>query len=126
MPPRGGGGMPLHPRRPARGPTTHQPAPSLWSQPENIVTLTKAAGIEVEPYWPALFAKLIEKKSVEDFIVNVGAGEALQGQMCCTPAAAATACAGVAFDPARSSSLLPAGVHADNAVPCICQAARCI
>lgn len=42
------------------------------------MTLTKAAGIEVEPYWPALFAKLVEKKSVEDFIVNVGAGEALR------------------------------------------------
>lgn len=44
-------------------------------QPENIVTLTKAAGIEVEPYWPGLFAKLVEKKGVEEFIVNVGAGE---------------------------------------------------
>lgn len=44
-------------------------------QPENITTLTKAAGIEVEPYWPGLFAKLVEKKSIDDFIVNVGAGE---------------------------------------------------
>lgn len=44
-------------------------------QPENIVTLTKAAGIEVEPYWPGLFAKLVEKKGVDEFIVNVGAGE---------------------------------------------------
>lgn len=51
------------------------PPPPPLTQPENIVTLTKAAGIEVEPYWPALFAKLIEKKSVDDFIVNVGAGE---------------------------------------------------
>ncbi|PSC74194.1 60s acidic ribosomal P1 [Micractinium conductrix] len=41
---------------------------------ENIAALTKAAGIEVEPYWPGLFAKLVEKKSVDDFIVNVGAG----------------------------------------------------
>ena len=62
-------------------PAAHAPTrpPSPWPQPENIVTLTKAAGIEVEPYWPALFAKLIEKKSVEDFIVNVGAGEAPWG-----------------------------------------------
>lgn len=30
--------------------------------------------MEVEPYWPSLFAKLVEKKSIEDFIVNVGAG----------------------------------------------------
>ena len=91
MPPRGGGGMPLHPRRPARGPLTRPPAPSPWPQPENIVTLTKAAGIEVEPYWPALFAKLIEKKSVEDFIVNVGAGEALRGSGGARAAAAAAA-----------------------------------
>ena len=44
-------------------------------QADNINTLTKAAGIEVEPYWPGLFAKLVEKKSIDDFIVNVGAGE---------------------------------------------------
>lgn len=43
-------------------------------QADNINTLVKAAGIEVEPYWPALFAKLAEKKSIEDFILNVGAG----------------------------------------------------
>ena len=87
MPRQCGGGMPLPTRRPARGPPTPAPPPACCPQPENIVTLTKAAGIEVEPYWPALFAKLIEKKSVEDFIVNVGAGEALGLQ----PAAAATA-----------------------------------
>jgi len=34
----------------------------------------KAAGVEVEPYWPSLFAKLAEKKNIEDFILNVGAG----------------------------------------------------
>lgn len=49
-------------------------------QPENIVTLTKAAGIEVEPYWPGLFAKLVEKKGVDEFIVNVGAGERGKGR----------------------------------------------
>ncbi len=34
----------------------------------------KAAGVTVEPYWPSLFAKLAEKKSVEEFILNVGGG----------------------------------------------------
>lgn len=34
----------------------------------------KAAGIEVEPYWPSLFAKLFAKKSMDDLITNVGAG----------------------------------------------------
>jgi len=45
-----------------------------FPQAENISTLVKAAGLEVEPYWPSLFAKLAQKKSVEDFILNVGAG----------------------------------------------------
>ena len=53
--------------------------PLALGQAENITTLTKAAGIEVEPYWPGLFAKLVEKKSIEDFIVNVGAGEKGRG-----------------------------------------------
>eukprot|EP00887_Chlorella_sp_A99_P003285 scaffold9.g3285.t1 len=41
---------------------------------DNINAVVKAAGIEVEPYWPGLFAKLLEKKGIEDFILNVGAG----------------------------------------------------
>eukprot|EP00898_Chlorokybus_atmophyticus_P002124 jgi/Chlat1/2912/Chrsp2S04666 len=41
---------------------------------DKITTLVKAAGVEVEPYWPGLFAKLLEKKSIEDLICNVGAG----------------------------------------------------
>jgi len=42
---------------------------------DNILALTKAATIEVEPYWPGLFAKLFDKKYVEDLISNIGAGE---------------------------------------------------
>lgn len=29
----------------------------------------------VEPYWPALFAKLFAKKSIGDLIASVGSGE---------------------------------------------------
>lgn len=43
-------------------------------QAENIKTVTEAAGVSVEPYWPGLFAKLFEKKSIADLITNVGAG----------------------------------------------------
>lgn len=43
-------------------------------QGEKISTLVKSANVKVEPYWPGLFAKLLEKKSVEDLILNVGAG----------------------------------------------------
>ncbi|PSS32957.1 60S acidic ribosomal protein [Actinidia chinensis var. chinensis] len=41
---------------------------------EKIATLIKAAGVEVESYWPSLFAKLLEKKSVDDLIMNIGSG----------------------------------------------------
>ncbi|KAL1531573.1 Large ribosomal subunit protein P1y [Salvia divinorum] len=41
---------------------------------EKIATLLKAAKLTVESYWPSLFAKLCEKRSVEDLIMNVGAG----------------------------------------------------
>ncbi|CAL5219839.1 g1754 [Coccomyxa viridis] len=41
---------------------------------DNIQTLVKAAGVSVEPYWPNLFAKLFEKRSIADLITNVGAG----------------------------------------------------
>jgi hypothetical protein len=34
----------------------------------------KAANIKVESYWPALFAKLLEKRNVEDLILSVGSG----------------------------------------------------
>ncbi|KAL2249104.1 60S acidic ribosomal protein P1-like [Sesamum indicum] len=41
---------------------------------EKIATLVKAANVTVESYWPSLFAKLCEKKNIEDLILNVGAG----------------------------------------------------
>ncbi|KAM3343023.1 60S acidic ribosomal protein P1-1 [Capsicum chinense] len=41
---------------------------------EKIATVVKAANLQVESYWPSLFAKLCEKKNVEDLIMNVGSG----------------------------------------------------
>ncbi|KAG6543316.1 hypothetical protein Mapa_015230 [Marchantia paleacea] len=41
---------------------------------DKIATLVKAANVTVESYWPSLFAKLLEKRSVEDLITNVGSG----------------------------------------------------
>ncbi|MGF2531708.1 60S acidic ribosomal protein P1, partial [Ralstonia pseudosolanacearum] len=41
---------------------------------DKIATLVKAAGIQIEGYWPGLFAKLVEKRNVEDLITNVGSG----------------------------------------------------
>lgn len=34
----------------------------------------KAANLAVESYWPSLFAKLVEKRNIEDLIMNVGSG----------------------------------------------------
>ncbi|KAG2454275.1 hypothetical protein HYH02_001306 [Chlamydomonas schloesseri] len=55
---------------------------------DNINTICKAAGVEVEAYWPSLFAKLFAKKSMDDLITNVGAGGGA------APAAAAPAAGG--------------------------------
>ncbi|KAL8538230.1 hypothetical protein ACS0TY_000268 [Phlomoides rotata] len=41
---------------------------------EKIATLLKAANLSVESYWPSLFAKLCEKRNVEDLLTNVGSG----------------------------------------------------
>mmetsp|Transcript_6513 Transcript_6513/g.18004 ORF Transcript_6513/g.18004 Transcript_6513/m.18004 type:complete len:107 (-) Transcript_6513:77-397(-) len=43
---------------------------------DKIATIVKAAGVEIEPYWPGLFAKLLERKNIEDLITNVGGGAA--------------------------------------------------
>ena len=47
---------------------------------EKLNKVITASGNSVEGYWPGLFAKLAEKKSIEDFILNVGAGEHEQAQ----------------------------------------------
>ncbi|CAN7066822.1 unnamed protein product [Brassica oleracea var. botrytis] len=41
---------------------------------DKIATLVKAAGVEIESYWPMLFANMAEKRNVTDLIMNVGAG----------------------------------------------------
>jgi large subunit ribosomal protein LP1 len=46
---------------------------------DNIKAILTAANVTVEGYWPMLFAKLLEKKSLDDFISNVGAAPAAGG-----------------------------------------------
>ncbi|KAI4307029.1 hypothetical protein L6164_030264 [Bauhinia variegata] len=43
---------------------------------EKINALVKAANVGVESYWPSLFAKLAEKRNIEDLILNAGSGGA--------------------------------------------------
>ncbi|GJX42854.1 60S acidic ribosomal protein P1-like protein [Tanacetum coccineum] len=44
---------------------------------EKIATLVSAANVSIESYWPGLFAKLCEKKNLDDLIMNIGAGGAV-------------------------------------------------
>lgn len=48
----------------------------ILQQSEKIATVVKAAGVSVESYWPSLFAKLAEKRSIDDLILNAGSGGA--------------------------------------------------
>ena len=41
---------------------------------EKISTILKAANVEVEPFWPGLFAKCLESCSIKELISNVGSG----------------------------------------------------
>ena len=52
---------------------THLPF-TFYLQGEKIQTILKAAGVDVEPYWPGLFAKALESCNVKDLITNVGSG----------------------------------------------------
>merc|ERR1711976_843159 len=41
---------------------------------DQINTIMKAANVEVEPFWPGLFAKCLESVTIKDLISNVGSG----------------------------------------------------
>jgi large subunit ribosomal protein LP1 len=53
---------------------------------DNIKAILAAANVTVDSYWPMLFAKLLERKSLDDFISNVGAAPAA-GAIAAAPAA---------------------------------------
>nr|XP_029713561.1 60S acidic ribosomal protein P1-like [Aedes albopictus] len=52
---------------------------------EKISTILKAANVDIEPYWPGLFAKALEGINVKDLITNIGSGVGAAGA---APAAA--------------------------------------
>merc|ERR1719253_1598362 len=41
---------------------------------DNIKALVTAAGIEIEPYWPGLFAKALDGKDMNDLLTTVSCG----------------------------------------------------
>eukprot|EP00794_Sanderia_malayensis_P012186 gene12186-13444_t len=46
---------------------------------EKILKITKAANVNVEPFWPTLFAKALEGHSIGDLICNIGSAPAAGG-----------------------------------------------
>ncbi|CAD7079755.1 unnamed protein product [Hermetia illucens] len=59
---------------------------------EKISTILKAANVDVEPYWPGLFAKALEGINVKDLITSIGSGVgAAPAGGAAAPAAAAAA-----------------------------------
>ncbi|KAK9091006.1 hypothetical protein Sjap_024183 [Stephania japonica] len=60
---------------------------------EKIATLVNAANVPYESYWPSLFAKLAEKKNIEDLILNAGAGGGGAAVAVAAPAAGGAAAA---------------------------------
>lgn len=62
---------------------------------EKIQTILKAANVDVEPYWPGLFAKALDGVNVKDLISNIGSGVGAAGPAA-GPAAAAAPAAGAA------------------------------
>lgn len=66
---------------------------------EKIATLVKAANVSIESYWPGLFVKLVEKRNVEDLIVNVGSGGGGAAVAVAAPAGGAGGAAAAAAPP---------------------------
>ncbi|KAL0299757.1 UNVERIFIED_CONTAM: 60S acidic ribosomal protein P1 [Sesamum calycinum] len=67
---------------------------------EKIATLVKAANVTVESYWPSLFAKLCEKRNIDDLIMNVGSGGGGAAVAVAAPAGGASGGAAAAAAPA--------------------------
>ncbi|XP_044748272.1 60S acidic ribosomal protein P1 [Coccinella septempunctata] len=59
---------------------------------EKIQTILKAANVDVEPYWPGLFAKALEGVNIRELVTRLGSGVgAGAGAAQAAPAAAAAA-----------------------------------
>ncbi|KAI4338041.1 hypothetical protein L6164_016395 [Bauhinia variegata] len=74
---------------------------------EKINALVKAANVCVESYWPSLFAKLAEKKNIEDLILNAGSGGAAAVAVAAPVGGADTGGAGKAAAPVEEKKEEP-------------------
>ncbi|GLU21334.1 hypothetical protein SLE2022_374790 [Rubroshorea leprosula] len=74
---------------------------------EKIATLVKAANVSIESYWPSLFAKLAEKRNIEDLIMNVGSGSGAAPAAIAAPAGGAGGAAAAAAPAAEEKKEEP-------------------
>ncbi|CAN6440889.1 unnamed protein product [Victoria cruziana] len=58
---------------------------------EKIASVVNSANVSIESYWPSLFAKLMEKRSVEELILSAGSGGGGASVAVAAPAAGASA-----------------------------------
>ncbi|KAK4792427.1 hypothetical protein SAY86_022862 [Trapa natans] len=63
---------------------------------EKIAILVKSSNVSVESYWPSLFAKLAEKRNIDDLILNVGSGGSVAPVAAAVPIGGAAAAAPIA------------------------------
>nr|XP_012567703.1 60S acidic ribosomal protein P1-3-like [Cicer arietinum] len=73
---------------------------------EKINTILKVAGVTVESYWPNLFAKLVQNKSIDDLVLNAGAAGGAAVAVSAPVAAAAGGAAAAAAPAAEAKKVL--------------------
>lgn len=66
---------------------------------DKLQKIIEAAGLKVQPFWTALYAKVLAEKNLDDLITNVGGGAA--------PAAAAGGAAAPAAEAAKEAEPEP-------------------
>ncbi|GLV39032.1 Ribosomal protein LP1 [Carabus blaptoides fortunei] len=71
---------------------------------EKIQTILKAANVDIEPYWPGLFAKALEGVNIKDLITKIGSGVGAAPAGGAAPAAAAPAAAAPAKEEKKKES----------------------
>uniref|UniRef100_A0A914YJC3 Large ribosomal subunit protein P1 n=1 Tax=Panagrolaimus superbus TaxID=310955 RepID=A0A914YJC3_9BILA len=68
---------------------------------EKIQAILTAAGVQVEPFWPSLYAKALEGVNVKDLISNLSSGVGTGGGAPAAAASAPTGGAAAAAAPAK-------------------------
>ena len=82
---------------------------------EKIQTILKAAKVDVEPYWPSLFAKALEGFNTKDLLSNDGLGvRAAKAAPAGTPATGAAAAGGAAPAAAKEEAKIEDSKESDD------------